>query len=528
MTESLDQHGDLPPDAVRCWFASNGKGYFFLPSNYSLDRLFLRFDSHDKLKLDGVEVHGGDAVSFSPSQEIKVTGSGFSSFTLTVLQSSNIPAVFINTDSGSMDAVHRKKGVREAGTMYMVDADGTVEYQGNLKYIRARGNSTFLYPKKPYQIKLESAAPLCGMAKNKTFILLANYLDRSEIRNTLALDVARYSGGYAFTPACQSVDLYLNHTYAGCYLLTEKCEIDHDRVNITDLEAAMEELNPDPLETYPFVGRLRYSIKATHSYSIPNEPEDITGGYLIQANNTEYFQEEASGFVTSRGQAFTLRSPKYASTRQIEYIGGVMQQIEDALFAKDGRDPATGKHYSELLDMKSFVNRYLQSEIFNDYDGHFVYFYKDVDSADGMVYCGPVWDQDNILGASSRRTNANYLSLDREQIHSYYWFTQAVKHQDFREEMIRTYYGIYRPAYLILLGEAEDETGTLRSIPQYMEEIYDAAVMDHIRWNRSTWNRVSLGNTKAGETPEECAAFLMKFIRTHMNVMDKAYPNPLD
>ena len=425
-----------------------------------------------------------------------------------------------------MDTVHQKKGNKEAGSMNMVNADGTVEYSGPLKYIKSRGNSTFAYSKKPYQIKLESSASLCGMAKNKTFILLANYLDRSEIRNTLAYDLARFSGAYAFTPKCQSVDLYLNHIYAGCYLLTEKCEIDNDRLNITNLESAVEKINSDPLEIYPFVGKKHYNIGATRSYNIPNEPDDITGGYLIMANNTEYFQNEASGFVTSRGQAFTMQSPKYASTLQIEYISGIMQQIENALFAKDGRDPATGKHYSELLDMKSFVNRYLQSETLNDFDGQYPYYYKDSDAVDSMVYCGPVWDQDNILGVSARRPGANYLSLDREQKRAYFWFTQAVKQPDFREEMIRTYYSVYRPAYLILLGEETDKTGTLRSIDQYMEEIRDSAVMDHTRWSRTTWNQKSGGNTHAGETPEECAAFLKEFIRTHMATMDKAYSVP--
>lgn len=514
------------PDQVNCWIASSGDGYLFLPACFQDRQLHLYFGPQETLLLDGAEVRSGDAVSLSPGQKIKVAGKGFSSFTVTVMQSANIPAIFINTESGSMAAVNRDKGVKEAGDLYMADADGTVEYHGALDYIRSRGNSTFLDPKKPYQIKLASGAALCGMAKDKTFILLTNYLDRSEIRNTIALDLARYSGAYAFTPQRQSVDLYLNHAYAGCYLLTEKCEIDKDRLNITDLEAAMEALNPEPLETYPFVGKKGYSVGAFRSYDIPNEPDDITGGYLILTNNTEYYQNEASGFVTSRGQAFTIQSPKYASTAQIAYISGVMQQIENALFAKDRKDPETGKHYSELLDMNTFVNRYLQSEVLNDLDGQRPYFYKDSDAADGTVYCAPVWDQDNILGASAKRSGANYLSLDREQNRDYYWFTQAVKQPDFRAEMIKTYYAVYRHAYLILLGEETDETGVLRSIDEYTEEIRSAALMDHTRWGRKTWSEKSGGNLDAGETPEQCAAFLKQFIRTHMKVMDNAYPDP--
>ena len=519
--------GQDAPDIVKCQIKTTGKGYFYLPAFYQLDQLYLYFDSHDSLRLDGVEVHSGDAVSFTPNQRIQVSGKGFQPFTLTVMQSSQIPAVFIDTESGSMEHVHEKKGAREAADMYVVNADGTFEYEGALKYIRSRGNSTFsMYPKKPYQIKLAFAAPLCGMAKDNTFILLANYLDRSELRNRIGLDLARYSGAYAFTPKCQAVELYLNHSYAGAYLLTEKCEIDKDRLNITDLERALEQMNDDPLETYPFVGKAGYKVGTTRAYDIPNEPGDITGGYLILANTAGYYEQEASGFITLRGQPFTLQQPKYASVREIEYISGVMQQIEDALYAKDGRNPTTGKHYSEMLDMKSFVNRYLQSEILNDYDGQRPYFYKDSDAADGMVYCAPVWDQDNILGVSTGRASAVYISLDREQNRGYYWFSQAMKQPDFRQEMIRTYYAVYRPAYLILLGEETDETGTLRSIDEYTEEIRASADMDHIRWERRTWNKISSGNLNAGETPDECAEFLKQFIRKRMKAMDEAYPAP--
>ena len=519
--------GKDAPYIIKCQVKTTGKGYLYLPAFYQLEQLYLYFDSHDSLWLDGLEVHSGDAISLSQNQIIHVTGKGFQPFTITVMQSSKIPTIFISTESGSLDIIHKKKGAKEAGHMYMANAEGTIEYQGGLKYIRSRGNSTFsMYPKKPYQIKLESASTLCGMAKDSTFILLANYLDRSELRNRIGLDLARYSGAYVFTPKCQTVDLYLNHSYAGCYLLTEKCEIDNDRLNITDLEKALEQMNENPLNTYPFVGNEGYRLGATRAYDIPNEPEDITGGYLLLANNAAYYENEASGFVTSRGQAFTIQQPKYVSTREIEYISGVMQQIENALFAKDGKDPVTGKHFSELLDMKSFVNRYLQSEILNDYDGQRPYFYKDSDAVDSKVYCAPVWDQDNTLGASSGRSSASYISLDSEQNRRYYWFTQVMKHPDFRQEMIRTYYAVYRPAYLILLGEEMDETGTLHSIDAYTEEIRDCTNMDHMRWERRTWNELSAGNLYAGETPDECAAFMKQFIRKRMIVMDEAYPAP--
>src|SRR5690625_6095807 len=49
------------------------------------------------------------------------------------------------------------------------------DYQGTLG-IRGRGNTTWGMPKKPYKLKLDSKAPLMGMASYKKWILLQSIL----------------------------------------------------------------------------------------------------------------------------------------------------------------------------------------------------------------------------------------------------------------------------------------------------------------------------------------------------------------
>ena len=511
-------------EKVDYWYEAKEKRYFFLPSYFDAGSLLLTVHGTESVVIDGTKYRSGDPISLLPDHDYQVSGDGFSSFTLIIMQSANLPSFFVETESGSMESVHKKKGIREAGNLLSVSADGMVDYKGALDYIKGRGNSTFTYPKKPYQVKLKTGASLGGLPQNKTFILLANYIDRSEIRNTIAFDLARYSGAYAYTPSCQSVDLFLNHEYAGCYLLTEKCEIGKKRLNIVDLEKATEQLNTEPLNSFPFAGNKYYGPLLTRCYEIPKEPDDITGGYLILMNNKDYYLKEPSGFSTKRLQPFTIDQPKYCSVAQIEYIRDVMQEIENGLFSRDGRDPSTGRHYSELLDMKSFVNRYLQSETMMDYDGQRPYFYKDSDAVDGKVYCGPVWDQDNILGVSMRRGKANMISVENDHMRHYYWFPRAMKQPDFRAEVIRTYYEVYRPAYRILLGELTDESGVLRSIDDYTEEVRRSEEMDHIRWKVSLWRKKTGANTHIGNSPDTCADFLKSFIRTHMKTIDKAYP----
>ena len=514
------------PDAAKVdyWYTSGDKRYFFLPAFFNPESLQLTIRGADSILIDNTEYHNGDIISLPLNRDLKVSGKNVPSFTLIVMRSANIPTLFIETESGNMDYVHKKKGNRESGKLLAIDADGTIEFNDNMDYIRGRGNSTFNYVKKPYQIKLKTAASLCGLSPDKTFVLLANYLDRSEIRNTIAFDLARYSGAYSYVPAGQSIDLYLNHSYVGCYFLVEKCEIDSNRLNITNLEKSMEKMNSLPLNSCAFSGDKYYGPGMSRCYSIPFEPEDITGGYLILANNKDYYRSEPSGFVTSHGQPFTVDQPKYCSNNQISYLRSIMQEIENGLFSRDGRDPQTGRHFSDILDMKSFVNRYLQSETLMDYDGQRPYFYKDSDTVDGKVYCAPVWDQDNILGVSVSKKAANKIAVENDYKRYYYWFPRAMKHQDCRDAIIDTYYRIYRPAYLILLGEMTDSSGILCSVDTYTEEVRFSADMDHVRWSKTYWAKSTGANTRIGNTPDSCASYLKEFIRTHMNAMDKAYP----
>ena len=90
--------------------------------------------------------------------------------------------------------------------------------------------------------------------------------------------------------------------------------------------------------------------------------------------------------------------------------------------------------------------------------------------------------------------------------------------------MISTYYAVYRPACQILLGEAEDPSGILRSIDEYAEEVRQSEIMDHARWSKATWNKESGGNPQSGKNLDECVAFLKGFILTRVKTLDKAYP----
>ena len=514
---------ELPADAGSVYYNS-GDRYLFLPAGWDPDHLRVFFTGASEITLGNRILHSGDAAAVVPGEEITVTFSKKSGYTMQVIQSALIPAIFITTESGNIDLIKRNKTTKETGCCVFTDASGNNEYNGSLTYIRTRGNASLAYPKQPFQIKLDKSAGLAGMTPDRKWILLANYLDKSLIRNTIAFSVARYADIYSFVPEVQPVDMFLNHQYYGSFLLTEKCEIDENRLDIPDLEKKTEEINDEPLENYrPFGNRL-FSVSARKGYRIPNNPEDISGGYLILANSRAYYAGEASGFVTRRGQAFTFDQPKYASEAQTVYAQDVFQNIEDALFSENGCHPETGKHWSELLDVETLAHRYLQAEVLADFDGQKPYFYKSTDADDPMVYCAPVWDQDNILGANDSFDQPSVFYICNASAPANMWFPQAMKIPEFSSYVIQLYQDVYAPALRILLGLENDPNGILLSLDQYAEEVDASARMDNIRWPIVANRPINL-NLKTGTDQASNIEYLRFFIERRLAFLDKQWNN---
>ena len=511
---------ELPADYIRIYQTGSAR-YLLLPAGWDASRLRAVFSGVSQITVNGQSLQSGDSFAAEPGGTLKISYKG-QSLSVRVLQSANIPAVFLTTASGNIEALKKDKTVRESGLCRILNADGTEEYGGALTYLRTRGNASFYYPKKSFQLKLEHAAPLFGMNADRKWVLLANYVDKSLLRNTIAYGIARYAGVYSYVPGTQPVDVYLNHQYYGSFLLTEKCEIDKDRLAIDDLEKRSEAANPSPLESYPSFGERLYGLKRMKGAQLESDPEDITGGYLLLANSRVYYAWEPSGFVTAKGQAFTLDQPKYASEKQVAYLSGLFQQIENALFSKDGNDPETGKHWDELLDQTTFVHRYLLAEVTADYDGQKPYFYKNADILDTMVYCAPVWDQDATFGANSKYNRPARFYICNDRSLSYLWFPQAMKLPDFKAAVLAEYRRVYAPALRILLGQETDPGGVLRSLDEYAEEIGASAALDHIRWPIGK-NRATNFNMSTGSDPEANVRYLRNFIEKRLAFLDKQW-----
>ena len=141
----------------------------------------------------------------------------------------NLPIIVITTPNNT--EINSKETWVSNTQIKIVNTDGSLDYFGENDNIRGRGNTTWEYPKKPYAIKLDKKSAILGMPKHKRWVLLANWMDRTLLRNHVAFEISRRIG-LDYTPRGTFVEVILNDKKLGNYYLCEQIKIDENRLNI--------------------------------------------------------------------------------------------------------------------------------------------------------------------------------------------------------------------------------------------------------------------------------------------------------
>lgn len=508
---------DRPLNAIQWhWDDKTGEYHLFLPSEGSLSALQVWYAGTGDCALNGTPLQNGQKISLKQTGTYKLTLAGVD-YTLNIMKSAKIGSLYLTTESGSMDYIHTEKGNKEKGTLRYVNAEGKVVYQGEMKELKGRGNATWDKEKKPYQLKTAEPAELVtGAGAHGTWLLLANYCEKTFIRNKLAYDLAA-DAGLPYTTRSEFLDLYCNGEYMGNYQLCEKVQIAENRIEITDLEKATEAVNDLPLKEYPAFGPAGgYKEGNRKGVQIPQDPADITGGYLLEIDYADRYKPEASGFVTNRKKPVVIKEPEYASEAQVQYIADYFQEFEDAVYAPDGINPLTGKHFSEYFDLTSLAQKYVLEEFVKNIDADRTsqFYYK---PAGSVGYCGPVWDYDNAFDNfnSGARSDGMFAAE-----HQNYLYAHLSDHAVFMDEVKKQWNEVYRPLIDVMTGEKAPPKGTLlRSIDYYYDLLSPSAAM-----NYALWQNIDIPTNKnyvnTGSTFEEHYDYLRNYITNRTAYLD--------
>lgn len=271
---------------------------------------------------------------------------------------SGLPIVFINTPDNA--SITSKTEWMKNASIIIQNSDGTMDYNSNALQIRGRGNSTWGYPKKPYALKLDKKAEILGMPKHKRWCLLANWMDRTLMRNDVTFQIAKQTG-LAWTPRGLFVEVVLNGKHIGNYYLCEQIKVDKNRVNIAEMEAT------------------------------DLEGDAITGGYLMELD--VYYDEVNKFKSATKNLPYMFKAPdeEVLQPAQLAWFESYVNEMEEKLYADDW---LTNREYANYMDIASFVDWWFVYELsMNGEPNHpkSSYMHKD---RNGKLTAGPVWDFD--------------------------------------------------------------------------------------------------------------------------------------
>lgn len=405
-----------------------------------------------------------------------------------------VPELHISIDSGySLDTIHASKEEKIRAHVSVSGAwDSSYNMSSTGVEMKTRGNSTFGYMKKPYQIKFDSNTDMFGMGKAKKWVLLANYVDGSFIRNKIVFDIAEEMG-MAYVCKSVFVDLYIDGNYIGVYQLCEKVEIGDNRVPLeSDLGVMVE------MESAKRVAEEDFWFTT----SVSGKP------FVYKEYNTDF--EEAS-------------AEEVAAVRS--YLEERINTIENELY-NNGKD---WEKLESLIDVDSFVQFYLINELAMNVDATLASTYFYIDGPDDVLHMGPLWDYDRAFGSYDyyesgyeQGAEADFLKniIDCSDEYRAEWFKMLFQYPQFCKRVNEIYGEIASRSF--------DPERIGATIDAYQEVLHDSLMRNYVDEGWAIFHNISeaeffSNRADAAEYLEFTVDYIKNNIASRKAYLDKAY-----
>lgn len=326
-----------------------------VPLSVSLDGLIATFDyTGDAVKIGDVQqISGTTTNNYLEILTYSIVAENGTSnlYEADITRFTGLPLVFITTDNGiEIDT----KDEYRTGDVEIIGR-GFEDLNVEMK-IRGRGNSTWWIgenAKRPYQMKLSDKAEVLGMPKDKKWIFLAEYSDKTLMRNRIGFEFG-YLSNLDWTPSSTYAEVIVNGKYDGTYHITQKVEESSNRVNIGD------------------------------------------NGYLLEIDQLHRLDDDDIFFYSSKF-LINIKEPKLEKDDvAYNHIKNYISDFETALYGNNFKDPNSG--YAKYIDINSFIDWYLINEIVKNQDARsFSSIYMNIIPGEKLKM-GPLWDFDLGFG----------------------------------------------------------------------------------------------------------------------------------
>lgn len=224
------------------------------------------------------------------------------------------------------------------------------------------------------------------MSTDKNWALLANFYDKTLLRNLTAFEISKIVE-MPWTPKSVSVDYYMNGTYRGVYTLTEHVRVSDERVNL--------------------------NIVSQND----NSGDAVTGDYFLEL---DFHYDEPYRFRTNKKNLpIMFKDPEEPTTNQFNYVENFFNMAEEVLYSENFTDPVEG--YRKYIDVPSFINYYIVQELAKNVDGNLRGSCYMALRKKGKIEFPLVWDFDLAFG------NADHITWEQGATSSEWdgWFIKT-------------------------------------------------------------------------------------------------------
>ena len=407
-------------------------------------------------------------------------------------QATNLPLVLIHTEKG----IEPNQNGDVNCTIKLIN-EGKMEISDTGK-IKVRGKSTSsVSQKKPYRIKFSSKQRvLNSKGKEKKWTLIANYFDRSLLRNKLAFKISEIME-FPFTPRCLPVDVILNGDFRGSYYICDKIEVGNNRINISKME-------PTDID----------------------EP-NISGGYLLQIDSGGWGRREQTPvpgtFKAEKGLTGKILYPEEdeITPEQESYIRAKINKMEDEVY----------NGILDSIDLDSYCKYFIIEEFCGDPDHVWSSYYFSKDRNDDKFHFGPAWDfdlgfdNDGRLYPTSNKTEFCFHYCDSAG--TMRQFVQAlIDNKEVAKNVQKTWERMRETGL--------DEKVLLDFIEEEKNNLEESSELNILKWDNyvENWGNgrgrgggFRLGLGKNGEEFETSVEVLKEYVKNRFNSLSKLIDN---
>ena len=331
-----------------------------------------------------------------------------------------VPRIDIDIDGGYY--VTSKDYYLDA--QFRISGNGVYENFSERVQIKGRGNSSWSASKKPYRLKFAEKVKPFGLTKGKSWVLLANAQKGSLMANAIAMKIGQMAGA-KYTNHIIPVELYMNGTYMGSYMFTEKVGLANNSVDIDEEEGYLVEL-----DTYE---NLDEPIYSTGTYNLPIK--------VSEPDLDEYINE-------------------YYAADRLQAILDDSEEMQDAV--------KYGSGLENVLDVDAAARFFLTNDlVLNQEINHpkSTFYFKNESDPEGKITFGPLWDFDwgfNYENGSQYCYSGQTSSVIKTSMAAYRFWQDLTNNETFKKH----YYHVWKEFV---------ENNSIAELHDYIDSYYNFA-----------------------------------------------------